>query len=301
MRWAIGFLVVINVSIFLWGSLTQDSGAGDRRSHAAPKLPSLEILPPLGDRMAPPPAPAGLPSVGKASLVPALSEVESGGELDLPSAADAEISEVAAAEPLPITNDASPAASKAKEFATDALILETDLDPPSISGPTESTADSMSLALYCGRLGPIPEIAAAEAAKDRLNNVGLRPVIQEVVEPKNKGFWVLIPPLTGRAEGNRMVAQLQAEGVKDMWLFRRGELNNAISLGLYNRRTNAEARAKQLKALGFQVEVWPRMEPASHYHVSYSGTTSGVFDQVRDLVPEFDNSDTACARVAAVK
>ena len=43
MRWAIGFLLVINVTIFLWGNLTQSSANQNRGWNLGPSVSSVQV------------------------------------------------------------------------------------------------------------------------------------------------------------------------------------------------------------------------------------------------------------------
>ncbi|QSA97677.1 hypothetical protein [Methylococcus sp. EFPC2] len=74
------------------------------------------------------------------------------------------------------------------------------------------------------------------------------------------GYWVLYPKAESMelARVNRQM--LVDKGVRDLWVFDKGELQGAISLGLFTLRERAEAAAQQFRAQGIAaVEVHPRM------------------------------------------
>ena len=60
---------------------------------------------------------------------------------------------------------------------------------------------------------------------------------------------------------------LQDQGIRDFWLFNRGELQGAISLGLFNARDKAEVAQKQFMGKNVLSEIVPRMVQMDAYWV----------------------------------
>lgn len=106
----------------------------------------------------------------------------------------------------------------------------------------------------CALVGPM-ESAAADALIKQLPAfvMLLSDVTVEVLDVDS--YYVMIPPLASRAAGLQTLAALEAAGVTDTWLFRRGRYRNAISLGLYSRRGGAERHRRNVTAKGFEAEV----------------------------------------------
>lgn len=306
MRWAIGFLVVINIVIFLWGNLIQAPMSARSERPATSGISSLDLLPDgtsnldttdVADPVRAPNQATSKPDPAAAAM--RVETADSRGSLET----------VAGDDTPPRRGEASPQTSahtaglSSQERRIGPSIAA---DDPEANRAGDGRQDGLVAehkepegGRYCGRTGPIKDRKRAKAANQRLEEAGLRSLLQEVVEPTDKGYWVLIPPLADQAEGERMVAKLRDKGVKDMWLFTRGELSNAISLGLYNRRKNAEIRRQQLEALGFEVEVRPRVEPKLHYQLSFSGRDSGLVDRVRRLLPRQASRPMPCDQMAA--
>jgi hypothetical protein len=109
----------------------------------------------------------------------------------------------------------------------------------------------------CARVGPFSSedadslIAALPAYITLLSDVS-----EEYA--RVDGYYVLIPTLASRAAGIRKLEELDKAGVKDTWLFRAGELENAISLGLFRREAGARRRAQNVAKKGFTTEVKER-------------------------------------------
>lgn len=109
----------------------------------------------------------------------------------------------------------------------------------------------------CFRAGPFAPQEAEDLAREMPPEVS---VLSDSPEdyPEVTGYYVLIPPLASRTEGIRKLDQLRAAGIKDVWLFRSGELNNAISLGLFSREPTARRHAANIGKKGFATEVRAR-------------------------------------------
>ncbi len=106
----------------------------------------------------------------------------------------------------------------------------------------------------CTRVGPLEaEDAESLVAKLPTHITLLSDVAGEYTDVT--GYYVLIPPLTSRAEGVRKLRELRAAGVDDVWLFRSGEFNNAISLGLFSREQTARRHAANVAKKGFAAEI----------------------------------------------
>jgi hypothetical protein len=118
--------------------------------------------------------------------------------------------------------------------------------------PLQQSADG------CYEIGPI---LTREAADAYLGLIGssvqeARVVIKTGAVPD--GWWVLYPKartLEGARANRRLLAKY---GVFDSWIFDKGPLALAISLGLYKTRGEAEQAAKPLLDRGVIVEVAPR-------------------------------------------
>jgi hypothetical protein len=127
----------------------------------------------------------------------------------------------------------------------------------------------------CLRIGPL---TIEEAQAFRANMAAAVRVVDEerrdvaVVD----GYYVLIPPLASRQEGNRKLDELSAAGVKDTWLFRSGELRNAISLGYFKREASALRHADTIRRLGFDAEV--REKPVQVERLWLLLSRPGTFD-----------------------
>ncbi len=80
----------------------------------------------------------------------------------------------------------------------------------------------------------------------------------------------MISPLPDVASAEDMLKKLRAAGFEDLWLMRKGERKNAISLGLYTDRRYAQRHADNIEAKGFSPVVLPKQKNVRVYWVVFS-------------------------------
>ena len=74
-------------------------------------------------------------------------------------------------------------------------------------------------------------------------------------------YWVFIPPLANKAAVDARVAELKAQGVRDILPVELGPQRLAISLGVFRTEEAAQARLEALRAQGVKTaKVGPRAQ-----------------------------------------
>ena len=132
----------------------------------------------------------------------------------------------------------------------------TQTSAPPVDAPIETVVSLKQIAA-CYRVGPIKVEDADKLIADLPDVVEL---LSDTVEPTQTliGYYVLIPPLGSIAAGNKKLEELKEAGITDTWLFRRGEYQFAISLGLFSRESSAKRHAANIGSKGFDVEIRQR-------------------------------------------
>ncbi len=119
----------------------------------------------------------------------------------------------------------------------------------------------------CIELGPVEDLTILNRAVDAL---GAEPddVRQrtEAVEVKRL-FWVYLEPESSDM-AQRQLSSLQADGVTDYLMVRRGELENAISLGLFRSQESVSRRLAELTEKGYRPVVIPRIQTRDEYSMT---------------------------------
>lgn len=269
-RWLIGILIVANLVIFLWGQLIVKPG-GVNEKELLPEFGSIKLVREFEAE-----------SESIADTTQSVAQEASGlqGEkqsagLSMETGGDNAVAEVTEEEPVAI-----PEAEAAEPVKMVEVTAETEPESGPVAVAPAPEADPV---LVCGRIGPFSEEKAAQANRDALVAKGLSADIDRATEQVQKGYWVLIPALPSRAEGQEEVAKLREAGETDIWLFNKGPLKNAISLGLYAGEKNANRRSKQVNKLGFTSEVQPKISESTRYWLEFRGEQEkmGELDSIK--------------------
>jgi len=129
--------------------------------------------------------------------------------------------------------------------------------------------EPQALNFACYKLGPIGDLAATEALSTHLTQLGLDAETRKQRIKQVKGYWVMYPPQETYVQAKQKQQEIKEAGITDLWLFPKGEYKNAISLGLFSRRSNAEAAQKRAQAKGVTTEVLPRYDEVDRYWLEF--------------------------------
>ena len=121
----------------------------------------------------------------------------------------------------------------------------------------------------CHLLGPFPEKSDAENIASGLAAYRLASKIVTTTSVKVSGYWALLPAPGSVKESNELVKELKEKGLVDVRRFVTGELENAISLGLFSNENNAKRRARQVEKLGYVAVVSPKAEENNLFWLEY--------------------------------
>ena len=140
-----------------------------------------------------------------------------------------------------------PAGPEAVEDATGPIIIE---PPPE---PRHASAKG------CFEIGPIQNREAAEGFMSLLAHSAKE--IRLVIRPGDvpEGWWVVYPKASTLEATHANRRMLEAHGIFDSWLFDKGPLAGAISLGLYKTREEADQALRLLAEKGIGAKVVPRL------------------------------------------
>jgi hypothetical protein len=122
---------------------------------------------------------------------------------------------------------------------------------------------------WCYSLGPLLSPEQADALNQQLHEWKLDSWTRKSKEAKRKGYWVLLPPLSTRAEARAVVEQLKVKNITDYFLVATGEKANGISLGVFSKFESAHRRIKQMNSLGFKPVMEEVKLPAEEYWLDW--------------------------------
>jgi hypothetical protein len=151
--------------------------------------------------------------------------------------------------------------------------------------PTEVAVTPRRPAKSCWQLPSQETREAAVELSARLPlDTNLLGIVEQTVKEEN-GYYVLIPAAANASQARRTVENLDAKGISDTWIFPSGDLRNAISLGLFSREQNAQARIEELAKKGVEAQIRPRFRETTGYAVQLQAPADIGLARLKPLVP----------------
>lgn len=283
MRWIVAVLVIINVALFLWG-VSGHRGVVQEEELAEPGMGALRLLDmekleregaeaakteevPADEVVASTVETAEMPvsstsiEEDELKMMPSPDSGQPQKELVLPEERTEKAEKVP--ESIPSEQQTQVGSSPVDHLIaqevdspdeeTSQVIEEEELKPEVIGSEIKINSD----ARYCGRVDGLTDEKLVDSIEKKLTDAGLDVQRRQENQQVWRGLFVMIPALPDLEAGKKKVAELKEAGIKDMWLFRKGENANAISLGLFGNKVNADRRAEMVRKAGFTVEVRP--------------------------------------------
>lgn len=136
--------------------------------------------------------------------------------------------------------------------------------------PVSAATSARPLAEICSSLGPFTSAAAARAAMQALATKVLRTRDREESVSRSRGYWVYLPAADSREAALDETRALAAKGAHDYYVVPSGDMQNAISLGMYDTFANAQARVDGLQKLGISAQVRQQFDTGTAYWVDYA-------------------------------
>ncbi len=113
----------------------------------------------------------------------------------------------------------------------------------------------------CISFGPFAEQKQADELSDWLHEKEIQNK-QKRKEP-DKYFWIYLPASESKSEATTAIENLKSKGVQDYKIISEGNLQNAISLGLFSTQSAANKRLNELENIGYQPIIVPRYKSQS--------------------------------------
>ncbi len=110
----------------------------------------------------------------------------------------------------------------------------------------------------CYTVGPLQDPQNTAQVNDWLNERQASFAVREDQRRETARYWVYFPPLESREAATNRVEAMRGVGIDDLIIIPKGDMTNAISLGVYTRKASVDRRIAQLQAKGYQPSVVPR-------------------------------------------
>jgi len=184
-----------------------------------------------------------------------------------------------------------------EEFAQD---LVTSLPDISIPGIPDATQSAMEL---CFSYGPFPD---DHQTKDLMVWFEARQISVHQrleTEKEHQLFWIYLAPQVSRDSAIEAIEELKNKGIKDYRLIETGNLQNAISLGLFSTQASVNKRLNELKNKGYQPIVVPYRDAKAIYWVDVKliNQQNLLTDMFSDFPARFNSVPVKCDEIALLQ
>ncbi|GLS27227.1 hypothetical protein [Marinibactrum halimedae] len=133
------------------------------------------------------------------------------------------------------------------------LKLIEEVDRNLLREKSEATALAQAKGL-CAMAGPFKLLTKADVLVERLLALDVKSDIREVDVPVDHAYWVYLEPEVSRVNALKKLKELQEQNI-DSYVIPKNELENGISLGMFNNQDLALARKKEIMKLGYQPKI----------------------------------------------
>ncbi len=166
---------------------------------------------------------------------------------------------LAAAERLRLLDEGEPGAMVAEAGS---------LEPAAAAMPSED--GSQVPARLCYTLGPFKEKTEAQEVAQRFRDAGVEVSLRPSQEQEYMGMMVYIGPHDTRKQAIEVARGLAEKGVREYIIFSDPDKMNALSLGVFGLKKNAERRVAELEKLGYQPKTEMRYRQRTIYWLDYA-------------------------------
>jgi len=145
----------------------------------------------------------------------------------------------------------------------------------------------------CELVGPFGDESSAADFVNRLASIDVASTVQTVELPAGSSFWVHLAPEESRDAAFRRLGELQSQSIES-YVIGSGELENAVSLGVFTVEHLADSHMEKLVSFGLdpikteferkELELWVEIQPLDAEKMSdltWSRLMEGLSSQER--------------------
>lgn len=137
--------------------------------------------------------------------------------------------------------------------------------PPSDAGAAPGADAGPPVPGTCFSVGPLLSDEETRSMTDWIEANGGNGSLRVDERREVALFWVYFPPLASRQAAVERVLQMRQDDLDDIYIIPRGDMANAISLGVYSRTGSLDRRLRELRTRGYQPSVAPRYRTSRAY------------------------------------
>ncbi len=159
-----------------------------------------------------------------------------------------------------------------------------DVTQPSIDGAVEQSLDLSVKAPFCYRVGPWTSRSSIKKVANGLFRKGYTSDSQSKLVDLKTGYMVYLPAAASYADSRKNLRNLRDKGLKDVWIFKKGEERGTISLGRFKERERAISMKKQLQSISVNARIKATYAKKKGYFLTFrwQGPTPEIKKVIED-------------------
>jgi tetratricopeptide (TPR) repeat protein len=130
----------------------------------------------------------------------------------------------------------------------------------------------------CYRAGNFPDTDTSKRVARWMKDRGAEVVTLEQRDGEVQNYRVYVPALENWESVQSTLTTMRKKGIKDIMGIPSGELQNAISVGVFSTEGAARRRAGQLKTKGYLTQIAPRMRKRAAFRLTVSTGDGATLD-----------------------
>jgi hypothetical protein len=171
---------------------------------------------------------------------------------------------------------------------------------PPKEGPLEVAAASTAADALevgpCYSVGPLSDAEEVERMAEWLREREGKAALRADERREIALYWVYLPPFDDAAGARAIVEEMKGRGIEDIFIIARGDMANAVSLGVYSRKSSLERRLDELRGYGYEAVVAPRYrtKKATWYDVRFEPGFEFPADRFTLAFPSAQAREVSC-------
>ncbi len=149
----------------------------------------------------------------------------------------------------------------------------------------------------CYTIGPLENEDDISALSAWFSAQGSHATLRSDERREVASTWVFLPPHKSREAADARMRAMQRANIEDIFVIPRGDMANAISLGLYSQSDTLHRRVSQLEERGFTPSVLARYRTvtASWFDVTTSAAQPMTVGVLGQIFPDLIIRQVTCA------
>ncbi len=172
---------------------------------------------------------------------------------------------------------------------------------PAPSEPLQAAAGGEQI---CTLLGPLPQSADAKALLSRLAALQIHAKYVSLQVEGSVEYWVYLRPEPTKELAIAKLRELQDKKV-DSFIIPQGNLANGISLGIFDKKENAESRQQAVMQAGYDAQMREHTRTylenwVAIYPDQVAGFSPELYSRLKEENTKLDLRKDECRKVASV-